>query len=523
VESVAWIAERKDVLNGFFTMLTLLAYVRYVEKSKVQGPRSKVFYGLTLLFLTLGLMAKAMLVTIPFLLLLLDIWPLGRVASAKWRMTALGIPAPKLSALNPFLIEKWPFFALSALFCAITFLVQQHSPAMASLAQLGPEVRLENVTLSYLRYLGKTVWPVGLAAHYPLPFNDRAYLAFWPDWQIVAGALLLACVSALCLCQLTRRPWLAVGWFWYLVTMLPVIGLVQVGGQGMADHYTYIPLIGPVISLVWLIPEKWFGAGFARGLLATGAIMALTTSVLLTRHQIQYWKNTVSLFQHTVEVTGENAMAEYILGLGLEHEGRISQAMIHYRIATSSSPTVKDAYYCLGRLLRQQEQWTEAEHTYSALLTMLPDDLTGHLGLADTLLHLGRKTEAIEHLDKALQQDPQDPEALNNLAWLLAANQEAPLRDGMHAVALAERACELTHYQVTVMVGTLAAAYAEAGRYDDAVATAQKACALATTSGNQELLQRNQELLALYRNHRPSHSIDEQTVPATNGTILQFK
>jgi tetratricopeptide (TPR) repeat protein len=216
-----------------------------------------------------------------------------------------------------------------------------------------------------------------------------------------------------------------------------------------------------------------------------------------------------------VAVTGENTMAEYILGLGLEHEGRISEAMVHYRIAMTSNPTIKEAFYRMGVRLVQMEKWAEAEQVYSTLLTYLPDDMTGHLGLAVTLPHLGRKTEAIEHLRAVLQQDPDDPDVLNNLAWTLATDSNAGLRDGGEAVRLAEQACELTHYQKTICIGTLAAAYAEAGRFDNAILTAEKACALASAAGDQGLLKKNQELLALYQKRQPYHEMVENPIPAT--------
>ena len=559
VESVAWISERKDMLNGFFFLLTLLFYTRFAQATSLRtgtlnaksGDKgSGVWrpgsgdYCLALVFFALGLMSKAMLVTVPFLLLLLDIWPLGRLRIVDCGLRSQKNSVPQLSGattgrvetdrrreqseggstpwrdeakrrrLNHLLFEKWPFFALSVLFCVITFMVQQRSPAMPSLDRLGLGIRLDNVIVSYLRYLGKTVWPVDLAAHYPLPLNDRSYLALWPDWQILAAALLLVGVSFLCVCQLARRPWLAVGWFWYLGTMLPVIGLVQVGGQGMADHYTYIPMIGPAISLVWLAAEKWNSGRFARVLLTTAAVVVLAANILVTRHQLQHWKNTVSLFRHTVAVTGENTMAEYILGLGLEQEGHISEAMVHYRIAMTLSPTIKEAFYRMGVRLVQMGKWAEAKQVYSALLTYLPDDMTGHLGLAVTLSHLGRKTEAIGHLRAVLQQDSDNPDVLNNLAWMLATDSNAGVRDGREAVRLAERACELTHYDVTILVGTLAAAYAETGRFDEAIATAEKACALASAAGDQGLLKKNQELLALYQKHQSYHEPAEEFVPA---------
>jgi tetratricopeptide (TPR) repeat protein len=215
-----------------------------------------------------------------------------------------------------------------------------------------------------------------------------------------------------------------------------------------------------------------------------------------------------------VAVTGENTMAEYILGLGLEQEGHISEAMVHYRIAMTLSPTIKEAFYRMGVRLVQMGKWAEAKQVYSALLTYLPDDMTGHLGLAVTLSHLGRKTEAIGHLRAVLQQDSDNPDVLNNLAWMLATDSNAGVRDGREAVRLAERACELTHYDVTILVGTLAAAYAETGRFDEAIATAEKACALASAAGDQGLLKKNQELLALYQKHQSYHEPAEEFVPA---------
>ena len=535
VESVAWIAERKDVLSVFFLFLTLLAWARYAQgRSRVESrePRAGSYslaldprrwtldYYLALVFFALGLMSKAMLVTVPFGLLLLDAWPLGRVTSDMWQGTKNKKTSPRRSTLNAHLStllrEKWPFFLLATGFSIVTFVVQRGESATPSLAQLGLELRLENVIVSYLRYLAWTVWPANLAAYYSFPFDHHFYLALWPDWAMGMGAVLLAGISVLCLKQIVRRPYLAVGWFWYLGTMVPVIGLVQVGGQGMADRYTYIPLIGPVISLVWLVAEKWPAKIFPRALFTTLTLAILAGCFLQTRHQLQFWKNTETLSQHTIDVTGENPRAEYLLGLGLEHKGDIDGAMVHFRNAMTSQPTVTEAFYAMGRLLGQQGRWAEAERTYSAMLANNPEDFTCHLGLVSVLPHLGRTAEAVSHLKTAMQNCPDTPDAMNNLAWTLASSEEAELRDGAQAVKHAERACELTHDRETMMVGTLAAAYAEAGRFDEAIATAQKACTLASESSQQELLNRNQELLELYRQHRPYHETSKpgQTEPS---------
>jgi tetratricopeptide (TPR) repeat protein len=453
------------------------------------------FYRLALVFFALGLMSKAMLVTVPFLLVLLDVWPLGRVA---------GKDSERGQCLALF-FEKWPFFALSAVFCVVTFAVQRHAAATMPLTAISLGTRLENATVSYLRYLAWTVWPAKLAAFYSFPYDHHFYLALWPGWEIGAAALLLVGVSALCLTQIVRRPYLAVGWFWYLGMMLPVIGLVQVGSQGMADRYTYLPLIGPVISLVWLVSEKWPARIFPRALLTTLATAILAACVLQTRHQLQYWKDTDVLSQHTADVTGLNPRVEYNLGLELERKGDFTRAMVHYRNAVTSQPIINEAFFGIGRLLEAEGRWAEAEKIYSLLARPAQDNFTCHLHLAIIQSHLGRGTEAVAHLEAALKACPDTPEAMNNLAWTLAASEDAELRDGVEAVRLAERACELTHYRETIIVGTLAAAYAEAGRFDNAIATAQRACTLASASGEPDLLKKNQELLVLYRAHRAYH------------------
>ena len=517
VESVAWIAERKDVLCGFFVLLTMLCYAKAVASGNLKAETGNLklkdeaeignrkpawpsgYYWLALICFALALLSKAMAVTLPFVLLLLDVWPLGRVTSDEWRV----------ATWKKLVLEKIPFFALTAIFCAVTFLVQRGDAATPSLQELGPGLRLENIIVSYLRYLGWSVWPGQLAMFYSFPHDSHCYLALWPDWVIVAGALLLAAISVLCVRQIPRRPYLAVGWFWYLGMMVPVIGLVQVGSQGMADRYTYLPLIGPVISLVWLATESLRSLRTATKRMATKmgfttlVTLVLAAFIFLTRHQLQFWKNSEILSQHTIDVTGQNTRAEYIMGLSLERAGRFEEALVHYRNAVSAQPRITDAFAAIGRLFSHQGNWAMAEKTYAAMLGDNPNDFTAQLGLATALPHLGRGAEAAPHLQAALQSCPDSPDALNNLAWTLATSSTPELRDGTAAVKCGERACTLTGYRETVMVGTLGAAYAEAGRFDDAIATAQKACALATELGKPELLNINQQLLELYRQHQP--------------------
>ena len=531
VESVAWIAERKDVLCGFFFFLTLFFYARYAQPRfegravfamlrRAKGPRTEdaasqalgsrlwsLDYVLALLCFALALMSKAMAVTLPFVLLLLDGWPLQRMSKADGRGSSKPA-APSLDArrstLGSLLFEKWPFFVLSAIFCVVTFWVQKTGAAMPSLDRTGFEVRLANVLMSYLRYLGKAVWPADLAMLYPFPVNERSYLALWPGWQIIAAAIVLLLVSILCVRQLARRPYLAVGWFWYLGMMLPVIGLVQVGGQGMADRYTYLPLIGPAIAVVWFAAE-FFRSLRCRKILAVLAVLALTACAVLARQQLNYWRDTVVLFSHTADVTGDNFLGQLIIGDGLDHEGKIREAIVHYRMAVAINPGDPQGYRAVARMLAKEHRWAAAVEIYDSILETDPKDIIAHLGLATVLPHSGEEQGAIQHLETALHIDPDSTEALNNLAWTLATCPDANFRDGARAVQLAERACALTEYRQTIFVGTLAAAYAEAGRFDEAMAAAQKAVTLAEKNHEPELRQKNADLLELYRAHRPYH------------------
>ncbi len=543
VESVAWICERKDVLCGFFFLLTLLGYVRYVEKSGVQPPSpnssgapgspestaqspestaqspqpavqlvapkqgegglhplSSFPYWLALVFFVLGYMSKPMIVTLPFVLLLLDVWPLNRFTIYDTDSgRVLAIHRSLRFTIWPLIREKLPFFLLSAVFSWLTYDLQKTHAAVVQLSRIGLDTRLGNAVNSYLQYLAKLFWPAKLAVIYPYPKSQN-------DVDLWLTVLLLLAISVLCVYQLARRPYLAVGWFWFLGTSVPIIGLVQVGEQAMANRYTYLPLIGPVISLVWLAADT-FKSNFSRKfILAPATVVLLAACILAARWQVQLWKNTVTLCEYTVAVTSGESSIQYCLGSGLEQEGRLSEALMHYRIYAALWPQDYRVHYSLAQVLGKQGHWAEAmkEYQIAADLGANPNDYVAHLNFADAFAHLGRFPEAVEHLDAALRLNPDSPDVLNNLAWTLATCPDAGVRDGARAVELAQRACVLTHYTQTTYVGTLAAAYAEAGKFDDAMATAQKACALAAQSGDTNLLQKNRELLERYRRHQPA-------------------
>ncbi|HZQ47988.1 MAG TPA: hypothetical protein VFC07_13300, partial [Verrucomicrobiae bacterium] len=316
VESVAWVSERKDVLSAFFWLLTMAVYAKFTGLSKAQSPKSKVYYVVALLFFACGLMAKPMVVTLPFVLLLLDFWPLGRIYNFE--------TGRRSESFIRLCVEKLPFFCLSALTCVVTVWSQRAEHSVVSTATLSLPGRMANVLVSYVLYLGKTIWPTNLAL--PYPFSHE-----WTLLQATGAGLLLMVLTAIAVLNWRTRPQLAVGWFWFLGTLVPVIGLVQVGLQSMADRYTYLPLIGIFVALVWGIPGRW--AVWPRpGMLCYAAGSAILILLLLaTSLQLTYWQNSVSLFSHTTAVTKDNILAEYNLAQALAARGDEPDAVTHYQ------------------------------------------------------------------------------------------------------------------------------------------------------------------------------------------------
>ena len=382
---------------------------------------------------------------------------------------------------------------------------------MPSLTSISLHDRVANAIVSYLQYLVKMSWPTKLAIIYPHPAGLHAMAEQWADWQVGLIALLLMGISALCVCQIGRRPHLAVGWFWYLGTMVPVIGLIQVGEQAMADRYTYIPLIGPTISLVWLFADLFLMLNSRREsspgpekdppilIPAIFAAALLTACCLSTHRQIQYWRDTVTLFSHAAAVTTNNSTAEFFVGLGLEKRDEPEQAMIHYRTALAINPFEGQAHYNLAQLLRKSGKWQQAADHFVAALQTRPADSKSRLNLAIVLPHLGRAREAILLYGDVLQADPDSIEAANNLAWLLATCPDASLRNGARAVQLAQRADQLSGGANPVILTTLAEAYSESGKFSEASATAERALQLAIAQSNSQLVASLQEQLKSYK------------------------
>jgi hypothetical protein len=451
-ESVAWISERKDVLSTFFGLLCLLAYTAYARsRDERRGARAKINYALALLCFALGLMSKPMLVTWPLLMLLLDYWPLRRI-----ELATLG---SQLATLRRLVLEKTPFFVLTVASSLVTLLVQQRGGAVASLGNHPLPDRLANAMLSYLRYLGKTFWPTDLAVYYPPPPQ-------WPGATIIFAAVILLLITFVCLRYARQHQFLLVGWGWFVITLIPVIGIVQVGGQAMADRYTYVPAIGLFLLVVWGGAELW---PKSRAISFGGAVLALGVSGILLQRYVSLWKNSETLFTHAIAVTPPNYMARFNLANALIDQGRINEGLAELHLCLEINPRFPDAY---GRL---------------AVLA------TGH----------GQFKEAVAYYRQALELRPDRPEVLNNLAWLLATCADATIRDGQEAVTLASRACELTGYQKTIYLGTLAAAYAEAGQFEAAIRTGLQAQVNALKFGETELAHRNAQLVEEYRAGRP--------------------
>lgn len=578
VESVAWASERKDVLSAFFFMGTLMAYVRYVSsiegrgKLEIRNSKSetnpkfeirngRVYYILALVLFGLGLLSKPMLVTLPFLLLLLDVWPLRR-----FRITtdnSRSATELQNSATTPvrLFLEKVPFFALTIASCVATFIAQKGGGAVVSLKALSFSERLENAIVAYGDYLLKTFWPAKLSVLYPL----RADV---PLAAVIISVAVLLMVSGWTVWRVRTSPHLVVGWFWYLGMLVPVIGLVQVGMQQMADRYTYLPIIGVFIMVVWEVPNR-SGSGYRVKALALTAILILVACLGLTSRQLGYWQNSETLFGHAAQVTKDNYIAFSNHGQALFKQGRVEEAIAEYEKAIALNSTLDaarlglaesfmqqgnfdNAVVQLGKVLElnpensaarlqlgvlrgRQGKYDEAVAALSEVLRRNPNELAAHNNLGNVLTLQGKNEEAVKHFEKAVQispehasahnnlalaykklgrtadaiaeyreairLNPEQIEAINNLAWTLATDPNPQFRDGAQAEQLATRACELTRYQHPLALATIAAAYAESGHFNEAVSFAEQALQLA--GAGSPLGGRLQAMLASFRSGQP--------------------
>ncbi len=399
-ESVAWISERKDVLSGLFFLLTLGAYARYVHSQSTRRSRSAgAWYALSLLGFGLGLMSKPMLVTTPFLLLLLDHWPFGR-----WTRVTF-TTATKL------VLEKVPFFLLAVASSLVTFLVQRKGGAVSTVLSLAD--RVENAFVSYVRYVAKTIWPTNLSVLYPHPGH-------WPLWEVLGAVLVALTITLLVALQIRRRPWLFVGWFWLLGTLIPVIGLIQVGVQSMADRYTYLPGIGLFIMVVWGVGEWICARESMIWPIAAGSLLAVGACAAVCFHQIQFWRDSQWLFQRAIDVTSNNYLAYNNLGYYLSGQGHPERAKEYYSKSLGINPGYPDALNNYGFALAAEGRYAEAIPYYQAALRVSRNQPDIHNNLGNAFSETGHLKEALDEYRLALQINPEHAEANNNLGIALA-------------------------------------------------------------------------------------------------------
>jgi tetratricopeptide (TPR) repeat protein len=520
VESVAWAAERKDVLSCLLGLLAIRAYLSYGRC------RTPARYGIVFVLLLSGLMSKSMLVTWPFVFLLLDFWPLERYS---WQHKSDGIS-------SGIWLEKIPFFVLSIIFSVIAFLAQSHTGAVVSLQANPVLLRFENATVSYVLYLWKMVYPANLALLYP-------------SRKEISVIFFLFCLGFLCLVSLfavrqwSKRPWLIFGWLWYLGILIPVIGLVQIGNQSMADRYTYIPSIGICIIAGWCF-ENLLRQGRGLKVLAVSMVVVVCGFMLaMTWRQVGYWKNSLTIFGHTLAVTGDNPPihinyihalkqagefkeakkqceqlldkhpgypeVKLLLGEISQQTGNLDQAIEYWLDALRDKPS-SPAFllYRLGSVYIQKEDYLSAQKYSMQAIEADPACISGYVNLGIILKKQGKPAQAIAMWEKSLAQNNNDVPTLKSIAWTLATAKDLTVRNPSKALFYAQHVAAITRDRSPEVLDILAAAYAAAGQYEKAITLAQKAARLARDKKKDDLDAAIQERIALYQQHKPYQEQD---------------
>ncbi len=502
VESVAWISERKDVLFMLPGLLAVWAYAGYAR----HGGAGR--YWLAAVLFSLGLMAKPMLVTLPFLLLLLDYWPLGRVRFPRrgnlhqWIVrgdkpqSAPGPPDPRLP-LSKLIWEKLPLLGPVVFVSVVTVLAQQSAGAVVGTSSLPLASRVANALVCYVGYLGKMIWPADLCVYYPHPalVGGRG----WSAWAVLGSVVLLAGISWMAYRARRTRPYLLVGWLWYLAALAPVIGLVQVGNQSMADRYVYLPAIGIYIAVAFGISELLVGYRYRKGVLAFAALLVLGACAACTWRQVGFWKDSKSLFAHALDVTWANPVAHNGLGMVLLQDGQIEAATVHFRQAVEIDPRHVAAQFNLANLLLGGRKTSEAIEHYRRAVALNPKLIEAHYRLGSLLLAQAQYDQAEGHFRAVLQTDPDHLAALNDLSWALSTRPDRGRRQVAEAVALAQRASALERHQNAEFLDTLAVAYAAADRFTDAIRAAQQAIDAFLENGDPEGAAETASRLARYK------------------------
>ncbi|MFN2476395.1 MAG: tetratricopeptide repeat protein [Chthoniobacterales bacterium] len=475
VESVAWIAERKDVLSAFFFILTLAAYVAYARRPTI--PR----YGTVASLFVLGLLAKPMLVTLPIVLLLLDYWPLNRI-DERW------------TNLRRLIIEKLPLLLLSVGSVVATLIAQ--SQVIQPLSRIPISSRVGNAVEACVRYLCDLFWPARLAVYYPANAATAV-----PAEAVIAGCVVIAISVAVIL--LRRRRYVVTGWLWYLIMLAPVIGIVQVGSQSRADRYTYLPQIGICVLLTWGMSDLIGRRTVYKRYAAAAATLIITALIFSARQQAALWRDSETLWSHTVARTTDNPVGQVYFGEALYAAGKTADAIEHYRQAISLDPAHAPAYSALGVALLEQGQVDDSRRVLEQALQITPDYAEAHYNIGNTHLAAGNIRDSLVHYGRAIELNSGDYEAQNNLAWILATHPAPEIRNGTRAVELAEAADVSSRQSSPIVAATLGAAYAEAGRFSDAVSAAERAIRLTTVQGNPDRAESIREQLAIYESGSP--------------------
>jgi tetratricopeptide (TPR) repeat protein len=480
VESVAWIAERKDVLSAFFFMLTLLAYLHYTCAPSIGR------YLTVVLGVALGLMSKPMLVTLPFVLLLLDYWPLERFETHRSNTGR---------RLLQLVLEKIPLIALSAVSSIVTFLVQRG--AIGWTEQLPVPARISNALVAYVIYIRQMFWPAGLAVFYPHPENRL------PLWEISLALIVLVAITATAFRLRKKAPYLTTGWLWYLGMLVPVIGLVQVGWQGHADRYTYLPQIGLYIAVTWAVTDLTRSWRFQRMALGVAALIVVGALSWRCWLQTSYWRDSETLFTHALAVTSNNDVALNNLGIIFLEKGQLDDAISKLQAAIDLRPENGPAHDNLAKAFLKKGQVAEAMVHYRKLVEIDPENVETRNTVGTALIQQGHVKEAIDQWQDVLAIQPENGNAASNLAWVFATCPEDSIRDGARAVELGEKALRISGGKIAMIYKVLAAAYAENGRFADAIQTAQRGAELATNQGNPALSAELESSIALYQSGRP--------------------
>ena len=546
VESVAWVSERKDVLSGLFFLLTIAAYVRYARHPGI-GRDLLVF-----LALALGLMAKPMLVTLPFVLLLLDYWPLGRLQLA-WQNQCQDVNAQQIEpevrqfSIGCLIVEKIPLFVLILISSVITSIAQHAGGNMAPMADFSLKLRISNAVVSYVAYIGKIFYPSKLAVLYPIAREGFA------AWQPVVSVVILVAVSVLIIYKARQWPAVVVGWLWYVGMLIPVIGLVQIGEQAMADRYMYLPSIGIFIIIGWGaagVLKKWRYREIA---MCVSAGLIVLGMMICTRIQVRYWKDSLTLFGRTVEVTENNFTAHNNYGASLFESGRYGEAVEQFRKALEIVPAVPTirrnislalqkqgkteeamehsnkvilaflqrqkfdeaieeckkvlaikpdyapAYLNMGLAYAQQDKYEQAVKNFNAAIQLTPKDLTANMWLARTLYKQGKAKSAVERFYKILEDHPNQVAVLTGLSLILATTKDADVRNPAAAVTMAEKANQLSGSKHPMVLDMLSKIYAAAGKFDKAIETTQKAIGIMESMGQKSGAQEMRKRLKMYQ------------------------